>query len=200
MKAIHAWFNTQIANWAMVLKKYEIAAEYWMRTAELRSGSKATQCLTVAATCMSELNRGAEAEALLRKALDITPDYSAAWFNLGFLTQKRGQHDRALECFDQAIRFHEKMDRAHYGRALSLIALNRPEEAKAALERTIDLQPMSPYGYYQLATLHHKLGDEKACIKLVKRLHKFEPQLAVQLQRETGVEAGVQDPFARYRK
>ncbi|NBO83327.1 MAG: hypothetical protein EBU75_11035, partial [Betaproteobacteria bacterium] len=60
--------------------------------------------------------------------------------------------------------------------------------------------PMSPYGYYQLASLHHKLGDEKACIKLVRKLHKFEPQLAAQLQKETGVQAGVEDPFAHYRK
>jgi hypothetical protein len=59
---------------------------------------------------------------------------------------------------------------------------------------------MSPYGYYQLASLHHKLGDEKACIKLVKKLHQFEPQLAVQLQNETGVSAGVEDPFAKYRQ
>jgi len=91
------------------------------------------------------------------------------------------------------------MDRAHYGRALSLIALDRPEEAKAALQRTIDLQPMSPYGYYQLATLHHRFGDEKACIKLVRKLSQFEPQLAAQLQKETGVQAGVEDPFAKYK-
>ena len=200
MKFLNAWFYTQIANWAMIFKKYEIAADYWVRAAQERSGEKRAMALTVAATCKSELGRNPEAEALLRKGLDIQPDYAAAWFNLGFLIQKRSDHDEAIECFDKAIRFHEKMDRAHYGRALSLIALNRPEEAKAALERTIDLQPMSPYGYYQLASLHHKLGDEKACIKLVRKLHKFEPQLAAQLQKETGVQAGVEDPFAHYRK
>ncbi len=59
---------------------------------------------------------------------------------------------------------------------------------------------MGPYGYYQLAGLHHRLGDEKACIKLIRKLHKFEPQLAAQVQRETGVQAGVEDPFASYRK
>jgi len=58
---------------------------------------------------------------------------------------------------------------------------------------------MSPYGYYQLASLHHRLGDDRSCIKLVRKLHQFEPQLAVQLQKETGVEAGVVDPFSKYR-
>ncbi len=199
MSVLNAWFYSQVANWAMVFKKFEIASEYWLRVAEQRP-KKSALPLTTAATCMAELKRGLEAEALLRKAIEVEPDYAAAWFNLGFLIQKREDHEEALRCFDMAIRFSEKMDRAHYGRALSLIALSRPEEANAALQRTIDLQPMGPYGYYQLANLHHRLGDEKAYVKIVRRLHTFEPQLAAQIQRETGVHAGVEDPFDKYRK
>jgi tetratricopeptide (TPR) repeat protein len=198
MKLINAWFYRQIAHWAMIFNQNEIAAEYWLRVAGLKPNDP--KPFTVAAHCMAALNRNLEAEALLRKAVETEPGYGPAWFNLGFLIQKREDHEEALRCFDMAVRFDEKMDRAHYGRALSLIALNRPEEAKASLQRTIDLQPMSPYGYYQLASLHHRLGDEKSCIKLVKKLHQFEPQLAVQLQRETGVAAGVEDPFAKYRQ
>jgi len=197
MNAINAWFYKQLAIWASVFKKNDIAAEYWLRVADLRP--RDPQPLTVAAHCKSEQGRMAQAEALLRQAIEVDPEYSPAWFNLGFLVQKRDDHTEALRCFDQAARFNEKLDRAHYGRALSLIALNRTEEAKAALQQTIDLQPMSPYGYYQLATLHHKLGDEKSCIKLVRKLSKFEPQLAAQLQQETGVAAGVVDPFSKYR-
>jgi tetratricopeptide (TPR) repeat protein len=198
MTSINAWFYRQIAHWAMIFNQHEIAAEYWLRVAALKPNDP--KPLTVAAHCMALLHRNLEAEALLRKSVESDPGYAPAWFNLGFLIQKREDHEEALRCFDMALRFEEKMDRAHYGRALSLIALNRPEEAKASLQRTIDLQPMSPYGYYQLASLHHKLGDEKACIKLVKKLHQFEPQLAVQLQNETGVSAGVEDPFAKYRQ
>jgi len=198
IKALTAWYYSRIAYFAMFFKQFEIAADYWIRMAALRP--KDPLPYTSAAHCKADQNKNLEAEILLRKALEVDPNYTAAWFNLGFLIQKREDHVEALRCFDMAIRFHEKMDRAHYGRALSLIALDRPEEAKAALQRNIDLQPMSPYGYYQLAALHHKLGDDKSCIKLVKKLHKFEPQLAAQLQRETGVEAGVEDPFAKYRK
>ncbi len=198
MTLINAWFYRQIAHWAMIFNQHQIAADYWLRVADLKRGDP--KPYTVAAHCMAALNRNLEAEALLRKAVETDPGYAPAWFNLGFLIQKREDHEEALRCFDMAVRFDDKMDRAHYGRALSLIALNRPEEAKASLQKTIDLQPMSPYGYYQLASLHHRLGDEKACIKLVKKLHQFEPQLAVQLQHETGVAAGVEDPFAKYRR
>ena len=197
MKAISVWVYKNLAFWATVFKKHEMAAEYWLRIAELRP--KDPLPLTAAAHSMTEAQRPSEAEALLRRCTSVHPHYAAAWFNLGFMVQKREDHEDALHCFDQAIRHNEKLDRAHYGRALSLIALDRPEEAKAALKRTIDLQPMSPYGYYQLATLHHRLGDDSSCIKLVKKLSAFEPQLAAQLQKETGVKAGVEDPFAKYR-
>jgi tetratricopeptide (TPR) repeat protein len=197
MNYFAVWFYKKLAFWASVFNRHDIATEYWLRIADLRP--KDPHPFTVAAHCKAEENRNLEAELLLRKSLQVAPDYAPAWFNLGFLIQKRSDHTEALICFDKAIRFNEKMDRAHYGRALSLIALDRPEEAKAALQRTIDLQPMSPYGYYQLATLHHRFGDEKACIKLVRKLSKFEPQLAAQLQKETGVQAGVEDPFAKYR-
>jgi tetratricopeptide (TPR) repeat protein len=198
MSAIYVWFYKNMAFWATVFKKHEMAAEYWLRIADLRP--KDPLALTAAAHCMTEANRPLESETLLRRCTVIEPTYAAAWFNLGFLVQKREDHSQALELFDQAIRHNDKLDRAHYGRALSLIALDRPEEAKAALKRTIDLQPMSPYGYYQLATLHHRLGDDSSCVKLVKKLSLFEPQLAAQLQRETGVKAGVEDPFAKYKR
>lgn len=197
MNYLAVWFYKKLAFWASVFNRHDIAAEYWMRIADRRP--KDPQPFTAAAHSKAEAGRNSEAEALLRRSVALAPDFAPAWFNLGFLLQKRSSHEEALACFDKAIRFYEKMDRAHYGRALSLIALDRPEEAKAALQRTIDLQPMSPYGYYQLATLHHRFGDEKACIKLVRKLSQFEPQLAAQLQKETGVQAGVEDPFAKYK-
>jgi tetratricopeptide (TPR) repeat protein len=195
---ITAWYLRQIAIWAAMFKKNDISAEYWIRVAEVLP--KDPKPYAAAAHCMEVLKKPLEAELLLRKSIEVDRKYAAAWFNLGFLIQKRQDHEEALNCFDQAVRHDPKLDRAHYGRALSLIALDRPEEAKAALQRNIDLQPMSPYGYYQLAALSHRLGDEKSYRKLVKQLSAFEPQLAAQLQRETGVDVGVKDPFERYHR
>jgi hypothetical protein len=39
------------------------------------------------------------------------------------------------------------------------------------------------------------MGDEKAYKKITRKLGSFEPKLALQLQQETGVDAGVRDPF-----
>jgi len=192
-RLLNHWFYKQLGIWSGILGRQGLAAEYWLEAQRFKPDNAAA--LVTAANHLSLNQQFAEAEEVLRKSLDIDSSQSAAWFNLGFLLQKRDEHEQALAAFDQAIRHHDRLDRAHYGRALSLMALERNQEAKAALQRTVDLQPMSPYGYYHLAVLQFKMGDEKAYKKITRKLGSFEPKLALQLQQETGVDAGVRDPF-----
>jgi tetratricopeptide (TPR) repeat protein len=192
-RLLNHWFYKQLGIWAGILGRQGLAAEYWIEAQRFKPDNAAA--LITAANHLSLNQQYAEAEAVLRKSLEIDSTQAAAWFNLGFLLQKRDEHEQALAAFDQAIRHHDRLDRAHYGRALSLMALERNQEAKAALQRTVDLQPMSPYGYYHLAVLQFKMGDEKAYKKITRKLGSFEPKLALQLQQETGVDAGVRDPF-----
>lgn len=190
---LNHWFYKQLGIWCGIFGRQGLAAEYWLEAQRFKPDNAVA--LVTAANHLSLNQQFAEAEAALRKSLEIDSSQSAAWFNLGFLLQKRDEHEQALAAFDQAIRHHDRLDRAHYGRALSLMALERNLEAKAALQRTVDLQPMSPYGYYHLAVLQFKMGDEKAYKKITRKLGSFEPKLALQLQKETGVDAGVRDPF-----
>lgn len=193
LKLLNHWFYKQLGIWSGILGRQGLAAEYWLEAQRYQPNNAAA--LITAANHLSLNQQFAEAEAVLRKSLEIDSTQAAAWFNLGFLLQKRDEHEQALAAFDQAVRHHDRLDRAHYGRALSLMALERNQEAKAALQRTVDLQPMSPYGYYHLAVLQFKMGDEKAYKKITRKLGSFEPKLALQLQQETGVDAGVRDPF-----
>jgi tetratricopeptide (TPR) repeat protein len=188
MNFINHHFFKQVGIWAGILGKDDIAADFWVKASCYEK-----------APARSLAKRFSDSEALLRRSLDLDSSQAPAWFNLGFLLQKRNQHEEAISAFDQAIRHQDNLDRAHYGRALSLMALDRNIEAKAALERTVDLQPMSPYGYYHLAHLQFRMGDEKAYRKTTRKLSSFEPKLAVQIQKETGVDAGVQDPFDRFK-
>ncbi len=190
---LNHWFYKQLGIWCGIFGRQGLAAEYWLEAQRFKPDNAVA--LVTAANHLSLNQQFAEAEAVLRKSLDIDSSQSAAWFNLGFLLQKRDEHEQALAAFDQAIRHQDRLDRAHYGRALSLMALERNQEAKAALQRTVDLQPMSPYGYYHLAVLQFKMGDEKGYRKITRKLGSFEPKLALQLQKETGVDAGVRDPF-----
>jgi len=114
-----------------------------------------------------------------------------SWFNLGYLRQDGGDHRAAIDAFDHAVSLNEIHDRAWYGKALSLIALDQPREAIAPLKKNIALQPMSPFGHMELARVFFKLGELERCEKRMLRLKAFDPKSAAVLEDETGIRVGV---------
>lgn len=116
------------------------------------------------------------------------PQRSAAdWFNLAFLLEEAGRFAEAEPAFRRAVEIDPKLDRAWYGLGLALIRQQRFDEAVAALEHNTQLQPMSPYGWYQLARVHVDRKEPEAARKIIRHLHGFEPKVAAQLERETGL-------------
>jgi Tfp pilus assembly protein PilF len=58
----------------------------------------------------------------------------------------------------------------------------------AALKRNTELQPMSPYGWYQLARVQVDRQQPDEARKIIRHLKGFEPKVADQLVRETGLD------------
>jgi len=134
--------------------------------------------------------RGANDAALTdaRALVAVHPARSAAdWFNLAYLLEANGALQEAEAAFRRTLELDERLDRAWYGLALTLIRQGRHDEAVTALERNTKLQPMSPYGWYQLARVQvdRKAPDEAR--KIIRHLKGFEPKVAAQLERETGL-------------
>jgi len=113
-----------------------------------------------------------------------------AWFNRGYVLEQLEQWEQALDCFGRATELMPGLDRAWYGMGLVLIRLGRYDEAVAALKRNTELQPMSPYGWYQLARVHFDRHDPEEATKIIRHLRGFEPKVAAQLERETGLLSG----------
>lgn len=109
------------------------------------------------------------------------------WFNLAFLLEQRGRQAEAEPAFRQSLALDPKLDRAWYGLGLALIGLGRIEEAVAALKRNTELQPMSPFGWYQLARAHMERQEPDEARRIIRHLKGFEPKVAAQLERETGL-------------
>jgi hypothetical protein len=49
---------------------------------------------------------------------------------------------------------------------------------------------MSPFGWYQLARVHVDLKQTNEALKVIRHLKGFEPKVAAQLERETGLKVG----------
>jgi tetratricopeptide (TPR) repeat protein len=138
----------------------------------------------------AELGHRDAAIADLQALLAVQPERSAAdWFNLAYLFEDAGRFDESEPAFRRALALDPKLDRAWYGLGLALIRLQRPDDAVAALKKNTELQPMSPYGWYQLARVQFDRQKLEETRKIIRHLKGFEPKVAAQLERETGLAA-----------
>ena len=70
--------------------------------------------------------------------------------------------------------------------SLSLQPVDRIfDEAVEALERNTELQPMSPFGWYQLARTHVDRREPEEARRIIRHLHGFEPGIRATLERDT---------------
>lgn len=180
------WHRRALAMGLLVLGRREAAERVF--------GQMLTVCpsdayaLASRAHVRAELGRLADAIDDARALVAAHPARSAGdWFNLGFLLEAAGRVGEAETAFRRALALDAKLDRAWYGLGLTLIRLRRLDEAVDALRRNTELQPMSPYGWYQLARVHMDRHEPDEARRIIRRLQGFEPKVAAQLERETGL-------------
>lgn len=135
----------------------------------------------------AQLGDRAAALRTMEDLLAAHGDNGTHWFNYGYLLEEAGEWTRAEAAFRRATELSPKLDRAWYGLGLVLIRMQRLDEAVAALKRNTQLQPMSPYGWYQLARVHVDRQEPDEARRIIRHLQGFEPKVAAQLVRETGI-------------
>ncbi len=187
MMRIKRWFWIQLAHWCHVFRQHDTAIRYY----EVALALAPEDPKLMASIGYELLQAGRKRDALrwFDRAVARKPDWPEVQFGRAMLQQEAGDHDVALGTFDLTLAANPDHDRAYYGKALSLIALDRHDEAVAPLERNTKLQPMSPYGWYQLGRVQHKRGKFEKAQSIIDHLATFEPKVAAQLARETGLKA-----------
>lgn len=146
-----------------------------------------THALATLAHLLAAQGQPQAAAAHLQRLLTLRPDDASAWFNLGYVHEQLGQATDAEVAFARATQLAPGLDRAWYGLGLSLIGQQRLDEAVVALRRATELQPMSPHGWYQLARVHAQRQELEQAGHIIEHLRGFEPRVAAQLVRETGL-------------
>lgn len=137
----------------------------------------------------AQLGDRAAALRTMESLLATHGDNGTHWFNYGYLLEETGEWAGAEAAFRRATELAPQLDRAWYGLGLVLIRMERLDEAVAALKRNTQLQPMSPYGWYQLARVHVDRREPDEARRIIRHLQGFEPKVAAQLVRETGITA-----------
>jgi tetratricopeptide (TPR) repeat protein len=174
------FYNNQIAAWQVFFKRETAAIERYSASVALFDGdTQAKNCLAnLYAHQHAPYYHAAKALELLAQLMQQQPHVAAYPFNAGFMYQTQGEHLSAQSLFKSALELDKNLDRAWYGLALSQIALGNLSGAIESLQRNTQLQPMSPYGWYQLAMAQAQAGLWEQAKATAKHLHTFEPKFA----------------------
>jgi tetratricopeptide (TPR) repeat protein len=188
---VRRWYFNQVAAWCVLFRRRDVALAYYERMLSIDRND--TLALASIGFQYAQLGRKRDALAMFDRVLAVKPGDAEANFNRGFLLQELNDPQGAIAAFNAALASNPGHDRALYGLALSLIETRQLEAAIAPLKRNTELQPMSPYGWYQLARVQHDLGRPGETQKILDHLARFEPDVARQLARETGLKAATLD-------
>ncbi len=185
LRRVRRGYWNQIAAWSLLFRQREPALRCYRKM--LEHDPLDARALASIGYQQAQAGENRAALATLDRVVALAPDNAEYHFDRGYLLQQLNDHDGAMSAFRRALECNADHDRALYGLALSLIACRRIEEAVAPLKRNTKLQPMSPYGWYQLARVEFDLGHRDEAQRIIDHVAKFEPKVARQLARETGL-------------
>jgi tetratricopeptide (TPR) repeat protein len=118
----------------------------------------AMRCL--AQVYVQEKQRLSDAEALLRRATELAPAYTAVWILLGGLLHDAGRHRESVEAFRQATTLEPKHAPAWTGLGNAHAFGGDVQEAREAYQRAVELDPGAAGAQMGLGHVLKTLGDQ----------------------------------------
>ena len=109
--------------------------------------------------------------------LEIEPGNVLALYNLGQITQQRGDLEGAIGLYDRALQGDPSLASAAFNRAIALRDLGREEEAIAGFEAILAADPDSVGALFNLGNLYIAQGDPARGVALVNRATELDPSL-----------------------
>jgi protein O-GlcNAc transferase len=122
--------------------------------------------------------RPAEAAAHYRKALELQPDFAAAWCNLGHVQAELGAREEAQRCFDRALVLKPDLPDALVGIGNLHVAAERLEEAAACYWRALALDPSLAEAQLNLGHALKDQGDAQGALAAYRAALALRPQYA----------------------
>ncbi|MDO8472798.1 MAG: tetratricopeptide repeat protein [Dehalococcoidia bacterium] len=95
----------------------------------------------------------------LEQATRLKPDYREAYFALGQVYYRKGNHDRAIDCLNKAIQLKPDDADAYVGRGLAYASKGDAAHAIADYDKALELKPDDCSTYLLRGTAHDKMGE-----------------------------------------
>jgi NAD-dependent SIR2 family protein deacetylase/tetratricopeptide (TPR) repeat protein/protein-tyrosine phosphatase len=97
----------------------------------------------------------------LRRAVELDPDYFAAWLYLGDDHLEIGNLNEAIECFDKAIVAKPDFAIAHFMKGAAYDRMDNHEAAISSTRKGLEFVPDDAQAYQNLGISYLRLGDAR---------------------------------------
>ncbi len=126
---------------------------------------------------LARLGRLDEAEAVLRKGIEVHPQYAPTYWAFAFLKQKRGKFEDAVSFNRKAVEIDSHLGIAYSDLGASLRSLKRYDEAVAAHRKAIEVSPRLAWAWNDLGITLIQKGVPNEAIPCIREAIKLDPKL-----------------------
>ncbi len=121
------------------------------------------------------LGQNSEAEASLKKALELEDDDPVTWYAYGEVLRITKQCSRAVPAYQRALELDRKHPKAANKLGVCYFATQNYKQAELILSAAVQVDPSDPYPYFNLAMVYDKLDRPNAAIKAYTKFVELAP-------------------------
>lgn len=156
----------ELAKGANLIKQGQVDEGIKIFQAVLRDNPKSVNAMRfLAMAYFQEKERLDDAEALLRRVVEMAPDFVGAWVTLGMVQVERTRVIDAINSFKQAIRLEPENAVAWGGLGNAYAVANYQDKGAEAYAKAVSLNPQNPAFQMGLAHILKTLGDQDGSLK-----------------------------------
>ncbi|MFY7965931.1 MAG: CDC27 family protein [Chitinophagaceae bacterium] len=119
------------------------------------------------AVVCDETGRGNETLKYLFKIVDINPGFIGSYCNIGFKYQGMGEHQKAIDFFDKALKIEKNQPLALNNRGFSKYKIGDLKGGLADIEKSIENYPANSFAFKNRALIYFAMNEYgKGCADL----------------------------------
>ncbi len=124
------------------------------------------------------LRKNVEAIELYSKAIELNPEYAAAYDNRGNIYADLKQDKKAIEDYTKAIELNSEYADAYYNRGNSYFNLKQDEKAVEDFSKVIELNPEYADAYNNRGNIYADLKQDKKAVEDFTKVIELNPEYA----------------------
>jgi tetratricopeptide (TPR) repeat protein len=157
-----------------VRKDYTEAVELLNRAQE--TGAERAPTFNLMAECLIELDRLDEAEAAVRKAIELQGDLRTAHFNLALIREASGDPAGAIRAYETEIEISPQDHKSHFNLAKLYAGAGNLQKTIEHFRKSIEIDPSFAEGHLYLAKLYLDQGDLNQAMELAQKANGLDPE------------------------